>query len=145
MKDSIVTLMKQYEVLSTEYADLYKKTQEIKEKMDVVEEKITQKMLEDGVTSTVVKGCPYRATLKHSVVPTIENWEETLKWVLKGCRYEFLPKKINTLVWREALETGIEVPGTTPFDRYSLSFTKMKGGENVQGNNTKNALFGETK
>ena len=61
-----------------------------------------------------------------TVVPTIANFGEFLKYAMKKGNEDLLQKSVNTPAWRERMNDGKQVPGVKPFDRVALRITKVQ-------------------
>jgi len=71
------------------------------------------------------KGETAVAAIKRQTVVNITNWEELLAWIIKKKRFDLLQKSVSTEGIKELWDSKIEVPGVEPFQKVSLSLTKV--------------------
>lgn len=80
--------------------------------------------LEDQKISSAA-GSRYRATVSEELVPTVNDWDAAWEFIHEHRADYLLYRRMNASAWREMHLAGETVPGTVPFAKKSLSFTKL--------------------
>lgn len=63
------------------------------------------------------------ATVVRQLVPQVDDWAALYAHVKKTGAFELLQRRVSTEAWRERLDAGAPVPGTTGFQRVAIKFT----------------------
>ncbi len=99
--------------------DLEAKVKDLKNIYDQLEQTLMESMQDVGVTA--VKGSTATARISELTVPTIEDWDQTVDYILATNSTHLLQRKINSVGYRELLTMGEEIPGVVPFVKRSIS------------------------
>lgn len=60
-------------------------------------------------------------SLGKPIVPTIEDWDRFVTFVVKTRGYDLLQRRVSAEAWRERLEAKVVVPGVKGFARRTLT------------------------
>lgn len=82
-----------------------------------------QKLLRQQKTSEA-KGRSGAISITTEVVASEINWEKVFAWVAENDAWEMLTRRMNNAAYRERLEEGEKVPGTTPLTRLKVNVRK---------------------
>lgn len=72
------------------------------------------------------KGKSASASIRESVVPQVEDWDEFYKYIHRNKAYELFERRVHAGAWREHAERRREktVPGTVPYTKRKVQITK---------------------
>ena len=62
------------------------------------------------------------ASISTSVVAQVEDWDKFLAYIYKNKYGHLLQRRVSDPAWRELIENGKKVPGTTPFNKKRVNF-----------------------
>lgn len=63
-----------------------------------------------------------------STEPVVEDWEAAHAYIRDQNRFDLLQKRLSAPAWRDLLETGVLVPGTSQVEVRDVSLTKSSRG-----------------
>ena len=70
------------------------------------------------------KGKLASASLAHSTVAQVDDWEKLYKYIEENKAFDMLQRRVNDGAYRARLEENLVVPGVTPFVTTKLSLNK---------------------
>lgn len=85
-----------------------------------VEWNLIQALDDQGVTSSGNQVA--KVSIRESVHPQVEDWEQFHNWILDNRCIEYLQRRASDTVYREALGLGRTVPGVVPYTKRSITF-----------------------
>jgi len=110
--------------LRSKRQEAQKLVNEIKSREDQVIENIM--ILLDDQNLSGSKGATASASISKSIVPTTKDWAKVQKYILRHKDLSLIEKRVSAVRYREILEENPRgVPGLEPFERRSLSLTKV--------------------
>lgn len=65
------------------------------------------------------------ATITEETLPMILDWDEVHKYIIENDACHVLQRRLSTAVYRELAAAGIEIPGTEPYIKESISLRKI--------------------
>ena len=110
--------------LMDEYDNLSAKLKPVSERLEKIREDILNEYTATELSSVTASGL--RATRVVTPVPTIANQMKFFAYATKKANWDLLQKTCSTPAWRERMKAKKKVPGVDPFDRVSLSVTRIK-------------------
>jgi len=116
--------IKQLKTIKTKKEDLNKKIKKLNEEEEYLEGLIINELQLEGLTKVTALGIT--ASIKTDIYPKIDNWDQTLAFILKEKRYSLLAKKINSSLWREMVEDEMTVEGVSSYEKQSLLFRRTR-------------------
>lgn len=93
-----------------------------------VEERAIKDKLIDALPKSDLEGVSGRRAKVRIVtkqVPTVKNWDQLRRYVVKNQAWELLQKRCSSTAFRERWEDGVKVPGVEPFNVVDVSVTKL--------------------
>lgn len=117
-----------------EVADLLFATRERRLALErqAAEMKKAERALEDHLIyaipkqdATGVRGNTAQVTIERTEEPTIENWDEVIKWIFKTKSFDLLQRRINTTSVKNRWENEEEVPGIGKYNNIKVHCSKI--------------------
>lgn len=116
--------VKKYLDFKFKISELTKQIDELKEENKDIEENLIIKIESFNL---IRADCEIGSvTLKKELTPTVNNWDELYKFIVKNKSFELIQKRIGVTAWRERIESGIVVPGVESFIKKSLSIGRKR-------------------
>lgn len=86
------------------------------------------KMLEnmEYAGTATYKGDNGTISLTETVVPTVQDWGQFNKFVLKNAAFDLYQRRVSSTAWRDRLEAGEKIPGVLEYTRQNLRVTQSK-------------------
>jgi hypothetical protein len=87
-----------------------------------------RKMLEnmEYAGTATYKGDKGTISLTETVVPTVQNWDQFNKFILKNGAFDLYQRRISSTAWRDRLEAGEKIPGVLEYTRQNLRVNQSK-------------------
>ena len=112
------------ELLAKEVIELRKLSAEVKEKeREVNRLKALMSADLDKIGSVTYKSSKARFNVMSSTVPDVKDWDKLFAYILQSESTDLVQKRIATIAWRERHDSGIIVPGVSPFEKNQLKVT----------------------
>ncbi len=97
-------------------------TSALKKREDYIEGLILRKLGEEGLEKcSALRGTASRKT---DNFPNIVDWPAALKWLIEYGHTELLKKSIASAAARALVESGVDIPGVTWFEKTTLNFRR---------------------
>lgn len=106
-----------------EQAEAEARIKVMKEQESALEEHILASFDKSDIEGA--RGTIATASVTTTIIPTVKDWPEFYKYILKHKAFDLLEKRPARLAYRERLDAGEAVPGVEPFHKKSLSLTKI--------------------
>jgi len=78
----------------------------------------------DNESTMKACGTNASATLRAEEFPNIEDWDEVYKYMIENDACYILEKRMSAAAYRELLAMGTAIPGTTSFEKRTISLRK---------------------
>lgn len=87
-----------------------------------------RKMLEnmEYAGTATYKGDKGTISLTETTVPTVQDWEQFNKFVLKNEAFDLYQRRVSSTAWRDRLEAGEKIPGVLEYTRQNLRVNQSK-------------------
>ena len=109
--------------------ELREKRRAMQKEVDAVE--AVEKAIEAHIIDTLPKGDGgavgknYKAMVVASDIPTVKEWSDFYKFIVKTKRFDLLQKRLSTAGIVEYWDAGKVIPGVGKFTKISVSLTKV--------------------
>ena len=70
------------------------------------------------------KGDIAQASIKTTIVPSLSDFDDFIKYVFKNKAIDLLRRQVNATAVRERWDSGKEIPGVTPFTVRDINLSK---------------------
>lgn len=104
--------------------NLKKQIKEINQQMELLEGELFKLLGEKNLVS--MKTEEVTVSIKKQPVPVLEDWDKYFKYAKRKGNEDLIQKSVPSRAWRERYDDGKKVPGTSSFQRVSLSVTKRR-------------------
>tara|TARA_R110002167_G_scaffold185793_1_gene386565 strand:+ start:5841 stop:6218 length:378 start_codon:yes stop_codon:yes gene_type:complete len=124
---SVAKIKRNYDKLISSYKAMKEaETRATIAKSNYEEEK--SKMLEnmEYAGTATYKGDNGTISLTETVVPTVQDWGQFNKFVLKNAAFDLYQRRVSSTAWRDRLEAGEKIPGVLEYTRQNLRVTQSK-------------------
>ena len=108
--------------LREEYYRLNKIAEEAEKAYKQQHALVIQMMLDQNLTTAGTDVA--KVSLSEEVVPQVDDWDKVHEYVKENDALFILQRRINSGPWKEALNNGELIPGTSTFTRHKLSLRK---------------------
>lgn len=81
---------------------------------------LMESMGKAGVEKTSTKNGT--VSISTSIVAQVEDWDKFLAYIYKNKYGHLLQRRVSDPAWRELIEQGKKVPGTSPFTKKRLAY-----------------------
>lgn len=99
------------------------KIEDMKRFEDEVEERILTSF--DKAEIEGARGSKASASVSRLMVPTVKNWPKVYAYIKANDAWDLLERRMARVAYRDRLEAGEAIPGTEPFEKVSLSLTRI--------------------
>lgn len=110
--------------------ELRERKRELQSELKALEEEY--KLLEaailddmDAQRTTLSRTARASASITETEVPTVVDWEAVQDYIRNNDALYLYEQRLAARAWRELKDSGVLIPGTTPFTRRSLSLRKL--------------------
>ena len=108
--------------IKSELADYKSLTDPLNARKKELEEELMNSSQAEGMHLVQAEGLSVSVT--ETIVPQVDDWEKVESYIKDTDSYYLYPKKILSTVYRELLNEGTEIPGTSPFTQRRLNVRK---------------------
>ena len=113
---------KLYDLRAEKYA-LIKQIQALSDEMEHLEATLLSKLVNEEAIKA--SGNKASVTITSTVVPVVADWDEVYKFAVEQDACYIFEKRISTSAFRELQQMGTTIPGTSSFEKKSLSLRKL--------------------
>lgn len=99
--------------------EIGREEKEINEQLKALEDGIIAKLDSEDIGSS--RGKNATATISEDIVPQIDDWDKVYAFIKENDAFYMLQRRMAVTVYREMIESGQELPGTTPLKKRSIS------------------------
>jgi len=107
-------------LLRTKKAELEAAVKDVSGQIDDLSTELMELLESSGLEKTSTKNGT--VSISTSTVAQVEDWDAFLTYIYKNKYGHLLQRRVSDPAWRELVEQGKKVPGTTPFNKKRLNF-----------------------
>jgi hypothetical protein len=120
---SVGSMIDEFYELRQQHAEYERAKKDVKAQMELLQIKIIEEL--DKQELGLGRGRRASASITEEVMPNVEDWDEFKKYIFDNDSLHLLERRPAAAAWRELLDAGELVPGTTPFKKRGLSVRKV--------------------
>ncbi len=101
-------------------ADLESAMKDVEGQIAILDSELMEAMEQTGLQKTSTKSGT--ASISTSTVAQVEDWDALLAYIYKNKFGHLLQRRVSDPAWRELVEQGKKVPGTTGFIKKRIAY-----------------------
>jgi len=113
MSESIDELSRQLINVKNVITDLNSQVKDLKSEREDLERRLLAVLQAVGLNQARNEYGTF--TIQETIVPSDIDWEKFHAWILENDMLHLLQRRVNVKDYRDMIEMGEEIPGTTPY------------------------------